>query len=99
MEGVEIHPDTARELGIHHSEWVYIENTRGKVKFRAVITPTILPRVVAPTHSWWLPESAGGYPKNCYYTEAQAYHQISIRFRFSFSPDNIIAGQITIKRI
>ncbi len=59
---VEIHPDTAKELGIVNGEWVYIENKRGQVKFRAVVTPTILPRVVAPTHSWWMPETDGKAP-------------------------------------
>jgi anaerobic selenocysteine-containing dehydrogenase len=59
---VEIHPDTAKELDIVDGEWVYIENSRGRVKFKTVVTPTILPRVIAPTHSWWLPETDGKAP-------------------------------------
>ena len=59
---VEIHPQTANELGIVDGEWVYIENQRGRVKSKAKVTPTILPNVVAPTHSWWLPETEGKEP-------------------------------------
>ncbi len=59
---VEIHPQTAKDLGIIDGEWVYIENERGRIKSRAKITPTILPYVVAPTHNWWLPETEGKEP-------------------------------------
>jgi len=59
---VEIHPDTAKEHGIIDGEWIYIENKRGRVKFRAKVTPTILPRVIAPAHNWWLPETEGKAP-------------------------------------
>jgi len=59
---VEIHPQTAKDLGIVDGEWVYIENERGRVKYKAKVTPTVLPRVVAPAHSWWLPETEGKEP-------------------------------------
>jgi anaerobic selenocysteine-containing dehydrogenase len=59
---VEIHPDTAREAGVKDGDWVYIENRRGRVKFKAKVTPTILPHVVAPAHNWWLPETEGKAP-------------------------------------
>ena len=59
---VEIHPQTAKDLGIIDGEWVYIENERGRVKFKAKVTPTILPYVIAPTHNWWLPETEGKEP-------------------------------------
>ncbi len=59
---VEIHPQTAKDLGIADDEWVYIENKRGKVKFRAKVTPTALPRVVSAPHGWWLPETDGREP-------------------------------------
>jgi len=59
---VEINDKTAAELGIVDGEWVYIENDRGRVKFKAKVTPTILPNVVAPAHSWWLPETEGKAP-------------------------------------
>jgi anaerobic selenocysteine-containing dehydrogenase len=59
---VEIHPNTAKELGIVDGEWVYVENKRGRVKSKAKVTPTILPQVVAPAHNWWLPETEGKAP-------------------------------------
>lgn len=59
---VEIHPDTARKLGIAHGEWVYIETKRGRIKAKAEVTPTIHPKVVATGHGWWLPETDGKAP-------------------------------------
>jgi anaerobic selenocysteine-containing dehydrogenase len=59
---VEIHPQTAKELDIANGEWVYIENKRGRVKFKAKITPTAHPRVVSAAHGWWLPETDGREP-------------------------------------
>jgi anaerobic selenocysteine-containing dehydrogenase len=59
---VEIHPETAKNLGIVDGEWVYIENKRGRVKFKAKVTPTSHPRVVSAAHGWWLPETEGKEP-------------------------------------
>jgi anaerobic selenocysteine-containing dehydrogenase len=53
---VEIHPETARNLGIGDGDWVYIENKRGRIKQRAVLTEDIDPRVVALSYGWWFPE-------------------------------------------
>jgi anaerobic selenocysteine-containing dehydrogenase len=59
---VEINPQTAAELDIADGEWVYIENQRGRVKFKARVTPAILPQVVSAAHGWWLPETEGKEP-------------------------------------
>lgn len=53
---VEIHPETAKSLGIEAGEWVYIENERGRIRQRAELTEGIDPRVVAPSYGWWFPE-------------------------------------------
>ncbi|MBW2031088.1 MAG: molybdopterin-dependent oxidoreductase, partial [Deltaproteobacteria bacterium] len=53
---VEIHPDTARELGVRDGDWVYIENRYGRCKQRARLTPEIHKRVVSSQHGWWYPE-------------------------------------------
>jgi len=59
---VEIHPDTARSLGIIEGEWVYVENKRGRVRMKAKVTPTSHPRVATAAHGWWLPETDGRAP-------------------------------------
>ncbi len=59
---VEINPQTAGDLGISHGEWVYIENRRGRAKFRAKLTHTAQPGVVTAPHGWWLPETDGREP-------------------------------------
>lgn len=54
---VEIHPDTARNLGIADNDWVWIESPRGgRIKQRAKLTPTVHPSVVSAQHGWWFPE-------------------------------------------
>ena len=52
----EIHPDTARRLGVKDGEWVIIENPRGKIKHKAKLTTRVHPRMVSVQHGWWFPE-------------------------------------------
>lgn len=56
---MEIHPDTAQNLGIKEGDWVYLENMFGKAKMRAHVTATINPKVVHAQHGWWFPEKRG----------------------------------------
>ncbi|MFC1964414.1 molybdopterin-dependent oxidoreductase [Chloroflexota bacterium] len=53
---VEIHPETAGELGIKDGDWVYIETKRGRIKQKAALSRGIDPRVVIPDYGWWFPE-------------------------------------------
>lgn len=53
---LEIHPDTAAQLGIKDGDWVWVENRHGRCKQRAKVTPAIHPRVVNADHAWWFPE-------------------------------------------
>jgi anaerobic selenocysteine-containing dehydrogenase len=59
---VEVNPQTARDIGIAHGEWVYVENQRGRVKLRVKVTATAHPKVVTCPHGWWLPETDGTAP-------------------------------------
>jgi len=59
---VEIHPETARELGIADGDWVWIETPRGRIRQRARLTTAIHPRVVNCEASWWFPEMPGEEP-------------------------------------
>ena len=56
---VEIHPDTAEEIGVLDGEWVWIEGVRGKVKRKAKVTPVVHPQTVMAPHGWWYPEKEG----------------------------------------
>ena len=58
----EINDRTAAALDVSNGEWVYIENTRGRIKMKAKVTPTSHPRVVTAPHGWWLPETDGKAP-------------------------------------
>ena len=53
---VEIHPDSARKLGIVDGDWVWIESPRGRIQQKARLTDGIDPRVVHVEHAWWFPE-------------------------------------------
>jgi len=59
---LEIHPDTAKELGIKEDDWVVIDNMFGKAKLKAHLTVCIHRKVVHATHGWWFPESNGEAP-------------------------------------
>jgi anaerobic selenocysteine-containing dehydrogenase len=54
---VEMHPGTARKLGIKDGDWVWIESPRGgRIKQRARLTTGIHPGVVSAQQGWWFPE-------------------------------------------
>ncbi len=59
---VEIHPDTAAELGVRDGDWVWIENRLGRARRVISITPAIHPKVVNADHAWWKPETEGAEP-------------------------------------
>ncbi|MCK5558840.1 MAG: dehydrogenase, partial [Candidatus Hydrogenedentes bacterium] len=56
---LEIHPETAKDLGIEDGEWVYAETQRGRALHRARYSLVVDPRVVHGEHGWWYPEELG----------------------------------------
>ncbi|MDD5806323.1 MAG: molybdopterin-dependent oxidoreductase [Eggerthellales bacterium] len=66
---VQVHPDTAAELGLCEGEWVWLEGPKGmsgevgRCKRVVEITPAIRPDVVSTDHAWWHPE---GDPEKLY---------------------------------
>ncbi|MFC2007005.1 molybdopterin-dependent oxidoreductase [Chloroflexota bacterium] len=59
---LDIHPNTARELGIADGDWAYIETLRGRIKQKAKLTTGIDPRVVNAESHWWFPEQPAEEP-------------------------------------
>lgn len=59
---VQLHPDTAKSLGIKEGDWVWIENMLGKCKQKVELLAGMHPKVVHAEHGWWFPEKAGGEP-------------------------------------
>lgn len=55
----EIHPDTAKRLGIVNGDWIWIETRRGRMRQKAKLTTGIDPRVIHAEHGWWYPEEKG----------------------------------------
>ncbi|MBE3581544.1 MAG: hypothetical protein IMW96_07940 [Thermoanaerobacteraceae bacterium] len=60
---VEIHPETAAELGIKDGDWVYIENMYGRCKQKAKLAVGIHPKVIHAQHGWWFSERAADEPR------------------------------------
>jgi thiosulfate reductase/polysulfide reductase chain A len=60
---MDIHPDTARRLGIADGDWAYIETRRGRIKQKARYNSGMLPDVVNCEASWWFPEKPPYYPE------------------------------------
>ncbi|RLA97096.1 MAG: hypothetical protein DRG83_16440 [Deltaproteobacteria bacterium] len=54
------HPNTAKEVNVKEGDWVWVENSNGRAKFRVKITADIDSRVVMGEHGWWFPESEPG---------------------------------------
>ena len=52
----EIHRYTTTEHGIKDDNWMWIENTRGKIRQKANVTEGIDPRLIHPQFGWWFPE-------------------------------------------
>lgn len=52
----QINPVKAAELGIREGDWVWIENTYGKVMQKAKITHEVPEWLVHCDHGWWFPE-------------------------------------------
>jgi anaerobic selenocysteine-containing dehydrogenase len=59
---VQIHPNTAKQLGIQEGDWVWIESPRGRIqqKYRPFLGMDA--RVVHVQHGWWFPEEEGAEP-------------------------------------
>ncbi len=59
---IQIHPETATKYGIEDGDWVWIENSMGKCRQKASITPTVPKWLVNADHGWWFPEEDGAAP-------------------------------------
>jgi anaerobic selenocysteine-containing dehydrogenase len=55
---LEMHPDTATELGLKAGEWVGIESRNGRIEQKLVLDPDLNPKVVYASFGWWFPERA-----------------------------------------
>ncbi len=59
---VQLHPDTARSLGIEDGDWIWIETIRGRCRMKCSHFEGIHPQVVHAEHGWWYPELPGEEP-------------------------------------
>jgi len=59
---VQLHPETAKSLGVNDGDWVWIESPRGRIRMRCQHFEGIDRRVVHCEHGWWYPELPGEEP-------------------------------------
>lgn len=59
----DLHPDTAKNMGVRKGEWIWVENKQGRAKFKVNLNSGLHPNVVLGEHAWWFPErdAAGLY--------------------------------------
>ncbi|MGM0453006.1 MAG: molybdopterin dinucleotide binding domain-containing protein [Thermodesulfobacteriota bacterium] len=50
---LQIHPETAKSMGIADGEWVYLVSPRGRVEIHARHFEDIAPKVVHSPHGFW----------------------------------------------
>ena len=59
----EMNPEDAAELGLEDGDWIEIENTHGKGKFKLSVNPGMRRGVVNAEQGWWFPEREGAEPE------------------------------------
>jgi len=59
---MDIHYETAAELGIADGDWAYVETLRGVIKHRAKVGDNIAPGVINVQACWWFPEQPAREP-------------------------------------
>jgi anaerobic selenocysteine-containing dehydrogenase len=59
---VQIHPETAKGLGIDDGDWAWIESPRGSIRMKCEHFEGIDKQVVHCQHGWWYPELPGEEP-------------------------------------
>ena len=59
---VDLHPETAAELGIGDGDWVWIENQRARCRQRARLDWGMKKGTANAEHGWWFPETDGAEP-------------------------------------
>jgi anaerobic selenocysteine-containing dehydrogenase len=59
---MQIHPDTAKALGLVDGDWAWIETQHGRVMQKVQTFEGIDSRVVHGQHGWWYPEMPGEEP-------------------------------------
>lgn len=61
---LQIHPDTARDLGLSAGDWAWVETpSKRRIRLTAWITADTHPAVVRIPHGWWYPENEQGEPE------------------------------------
>lgn len=61
---VEIHPETAKKLGVADGDWVWVESPKDRAMRVVKITEKLIHKnIVSADHAWWHPE---GKPENLF---------------------------------
>ena len=53
---VEMHPETAKKMGVNEGQLVYIETNKGKIVQRLALDDMLDPRTIVISFGWWFPE-------------------------------------------
>jgi len=59
---MQVNPETAKKYNITEGDWVEVYNMFGEARYKAKITPVVVPGVIMCAHGWWFPEQDGEEP-------------------------------------
>jgi len=90
---LEIHPNTAKALGIQDGEWVILESHTGSLKLRAKLTDRVHVRVVCTQHGWWQACDALRLPGYDSYSSEGA----NLNLLFSAKETDPISGSLPLR--
>ncbi len=51
-----VSPETGTKLGIAENDWMWVETTVGRAKFKCGYSDKLTPDIVQAEHGWWFPE-------------------------------------------
>lgn len=83
---LQIHPDTARSLGIEEGEWVYLASPRARVEIRARYDSGLHPKVVHSPHGYW-------------YGVKDGWRRVNINMLTADEPLCPVTGSVPIKAL
>jgi len=61
---MQIHPDTAQDLGLSDGDWAWVETSgKKRIKLTTWVSTDTHPSVIRVPHGWWFPENKQGEPE------------------------------------
>ena len=87
---LEMHPDTAGDLGLEAGQWVRIETRNGRIEQKLDLDPDLDPKVVYASFGWWFPEK----PENLF-----EWDRSNVNILFDTQSEEPATGTVEVRGI